>query len=373
MRIAPTIVAVPLLVLLLTWLSLRAANLDAEQFYRALGELDHFSMVEAAVHRDVLNMRIGVLRNYDPLVQEVNALSTSLAQLRETVASDEQTVKVIDRLAQSVRQREALVEKFKSSNALLQNSLAYFSMFSDRLVPADQIESMTPGVGALAAAMLRLTLDTSSTTALAVEDRLNELAREPVSPGDAEAVNALLAHGRLLHDLLPATDAMLKSLCGAPEKANRILVRDLIGAHQEASRATAHRFRVVLYITSLALVAALVYLGLQLQQRASALRRRAAFEHVLAGISIRFLNSRPQHIDRNIDQALAEMAECVGADRAYFAVLGPSPCLHRWSRGDITYPPNWPERAPALAAKFNPAFEGIVQVVDANALARGAE
>ena len=221
--------------------------------------------------------------------------------------------------------------------------------------------------------MLRFTLDTSSTTALAVEDQLNELARQPVSPGDAEAVNALLAHGRLLHELLPATDRMLKSLCGAPEKANRLLVRDLIVAHQAASRATADRFRIVLYITSLTLVAALVYLGIQLQQRAWALRRRAAFEHVLAGISIRFLNSRTTDIDRNIDQALADMAECVGADRAYFAVLGPSPCIHKWNRGDIAFPPNWPDSAPVLAAKFSPAFDSIVQVVDANSLARGAK
>ncbi len=359
MKIAPAFVAVPLLILLLTWLSLRAANLDAELFDHALGELDHFGMVEAGLDRDVLNARSGLLRNYDPLVNEVHAIHASIARLREAVAADEQMVKIVDQLEQSARRREDLIEQFKSSNALLRNSLAYFSMFSDRLVPADQVESLTPGVGALVAAMLRLTLDTSSATALAVQDRLDELSRQPVSPGDADAVQALLAHGRLLHNLLPATDKILKALCSSADKANRKLVRALILSHQDTSRATARLFRIVLYVASLILVAALVYLGMQVRARAFVLQRRAAFEHALAGISIRFLRA-PQNLDANIDQALADMAESIRADRAYFLLSGPAPRLHKWCRPGDSFPPGWPQSAPALAAKSSRNREGVV-------------
>jgi hypothetical protein len=51
------------------------------------------------------------------------------------------------------------------------------------------------------------------------------------------------------------------------------------------------------------LLGALVYLGLQLRARVIALRRRAAFEHVIAGISMRFINAHPQNIDAEKNRA----------------------------------------------------------------------
>src|SRR5260370_30602002 len=80
MRIAPAVAAVPFLILLLTWLSVRAIDTDAERLDLVFGEMDNFGRLEAALHRDVLSARAGVLRNYDPLVQEVDALAASLAR-----------------------------------------------------------------------------------------------------------------------------------------------------------------------------------------------------------------------------------------------------------------------------------------------------
>src|SRR5258708_5090333 len=91
MRVTPAVAIVPILVLLLTWLSLRAINPEAELFDIALGELDRFAMLENALYRDVFTARAGTLRNYDPLVREINALHDSLARLRETAAIDSET------------------------------------------------------------------------------------------------------------------------------------------------------------------------------------------------------------------------------------------------------------------------------------------
>ena len=125
MRIVPAIATVPLLIALLTWLSLHALNTGAERFDRALAEIDHFAMTEASLHRDVLRERAGLLRNYDPLVQEANALDASLDRLRQIMADDAASKSAIDRLAASVGRQENMTEQFKTGNALLQNSLAY--------------------------------------------------------------------------------------------------------------------------------------------------------------------------------------------------------------------------------------------------------
>jgi hypothetical protein len=79
--------AVPLLIALLTWLSIRAIDTDAERFDQALGEMDNFETLEAALYGDVLSARVGILRNYDPLVQETDALDGSVGRLREILTT----------------------------------------------------------------------------------------------------------------------------------------------------------------------------------------------------------------------------------------------------------------------------------------------
>jgi DAHL domain-containing protein len=112
--------AIPLVILLLTWLSLRAADTKADLFDHALTALDRLSMPESALHRDLLSARTGMLRDYDPLVQDVNAVDASLDRLRRTAPVDTATTAVVDRLAASIARQEEMVEQFKSDNALLQ-------------------------------------------------------------------------------------------------------------------------------------------------------------------------------------------------------------------------------------------------------------
>jgi len=162
-------------------------------------------------------------------------------------------------------------------------------------------------ISSAAAAMLHLTLDTSSAAAGEVRDRLDALARQaPAS--DNDSVAPLLAHGRLLHDLLPAVDDTLKAMRAVPRKPEQDALRSMILVRQLASRTSARQFRRVLYGTSLLLVGFLVYLGLRLRSRAKTLQRRAAFEHVIAGISMRFINAQPQNVDAEIERALDDMA-----------------------------------------------------------------
>src|SRR5260370_32197555 len=102
-----------------------------------------------------------------------------------------------------------------------------------------------------------------------------------------------------------------------------------------------------------------------------ALRRRSAFEHLIAGISMRFINVQPQHIDAEIERALADMARCLGSDRAYFVMGGARPRLHLWCEPGTRFPPGWPEPAPALAARFAPVIDGIIRVPRVNRMPIG--
>src|SRR4029077_20102668 len=97
---------------------------------------------------------------------------------------------------------------------------------------ADRHGPLAPAVSALAAAMLQLTLDTSPAAAREVADRLNELAAQPLPIVDPDPVQALLAHGQLLRDLLPTTDGGLKALLDKPSKRQQETIRTMVLAHQ---------------------------------------------------------------------------------------------------------------------------------------------
>jgi signal transduction histidine kinase len=360
--------AIPSVMLLLTWLSSGAVDRAAESFDRALAILDELAVTENALQRDVLTARTGMLRDYDPIVHEVEAEEDALSRLRLGAPTDRAMEATLDRLAASMARQEELVEQFKTDNALLQNSLAYFSFFSSRIESADQ--TALPVFGRLSAAMLRLMLDASEDNARAVDDRLNELSALPQA-GDSRQAQALLAHGRLLHDFLPATDMVLKAIAALPQSQNREDVRAALLQRQIASREKARRFRFTLYAVSLLLVGSLVWLGFQLRKSVRTLHRRAAFEHVIASASMRFVTAEPQETGALIEEALAEMAGCVGADRAYFILAGPAGRIHAWRRADVTFPPDWPDGALSLIADARPDAAGIVHIRDVGELHHG--
>ena len=222
---------------------------------------------------------------------------------------------------------------------------------------------MNPAISAAAAALLQLTLDTSSESAQELKDRLDQLSQQAARRADAAgAVEALVAHGLLLHDLLPSVDDTLRTLRALPRKQDQDALRALIMTRETASRNLARNYRQVLYVTSLLLVAFLVYLGLKLKSRANALQRRAAFEHMIARISMRFINARPQDIGAEIDRAIADMAARLGSDRAYFVMSGPIARVRLWCRPGMNPPAEWPVHATEIAARFGPTTDGIVHV-----------
>src|SRR5262249_10173909 len=158
-----------------------------------------------------------------------------------------------------------------------------------------------------------------------------------------DAVQALLAHGGLLHDLLPTTDGVLRALLDKPSKRRQEAIRTMLVTHQDVLRGTAQRYRLLLYATSLLLLGFLVHFGLKLRSRALALQRRAAYEHVIAGISTRLIDAQPREIDDQINWALAELAHLIHADRAYLVMPSKATEINMWCRERMTFPPGWPE------------------------------
>jgi hypothetical protein len=303
MRTISVIAGVALLSLILTWLSLRAVNGNAETFDKALAEIDRFTEDEGVLRGDLLAARAGLLRNYDPLVLQINAIRGSLDRLHDIAIDEPRLRAAVDQLTNVFERQEQTIEQFKSDNALVQNSLTHFARIGRSLELSGRTTTL-PQISAAVADILHLTLDTSPDVVGEAQDLLDSVAAA-APRAEADQTEALLAHGRLLLRLLPEVDAELKKLNGGADVQSRDALRALVLDRQKVSRTTARHYRFFLYAASLLLTGLLIYFALRLHARVGATRRRAALERVITTISTRFINATPRDTDAGIEQALA--------------------------------------------------------------------
>jgi hypothetical protein len=149
MRVLPGAVGALLLLALLTWLLLRGTDTNAPAYATTLRAFDDFALAEASLDRDLLEARAGLLRDYDALVSSVRAMEDAAARLRSHAQAEGLDAGPTERLAATVAQREELTERFKSSNALLQNSLSYVGLLSTSPAFGAQDARLAPATGAL--------------------------------------------------------------------------------------------------------------------------------------------------------------------------------------------------------------------------------
>jgi len=181
-------------------------------------------------------------------------------------------------------------------------------------------------------------------------------------------------NGRLLHGLLPTTDGVLKALVAIPSKQEHGR-----GPHHglDASGAfEGNGTQIPFYpLRDIAASAWSSDLFRAPSFGRGGLRCNTALrlEHVIATISTRFINAQPPEMGALVEQALAELAERVRADRAYFVMADTSTRIHRWSREGIAFPPGWPDHAFELVGRAGSTTPGIIHVpsVDPSAAWRG--
>jgi signal transduction histidine kinase/CheY-like chemotaxis protein len=304
------------LVVLLTWLLIRGLGPPDPATRAALRALNHYTATQSALHRDLLRARAGLLRNYDPIVAHLAAMDRDLQSIRDKLA-EPATDRLLAPIMADLGDQERHAERFKSGNALLQNSLSYFGLFSSRIMHDPANDALARSVDALSGEMLHLTLDTSAATIADVGAKLRAVriqCRRALCPADAES---LMAHGRLLHDLLPKVDRRLAAIVGTDRSLAVERLRDHLQERIRAAESASVRFRLLLYGASLAFLFFLFKGEVRLRHRAADLRRQVALEHAVASLSARLIGGGA--LTTTLVQAgLVQLAQALGARRAYF-------------------------------------------------------
>ena len=137
-QIMKTIGLTALLLALLVYLLVRSSNPDMQR-HRTMQELMRvLELRNAELTRDALLARAGLLPNYDPLAQDRTNLLDAMAALQalspEATGDAAAALKPLtDALDQALDARLSDIERFKTDDALLRNSVAYLTYTIARL------------------------------------------------------------------------------------------------------------------------------------------------------------------------------------------------------------------------------------------------
>jgi len=285
----------------------------------------------------------------------------------------------LDGMAAVLAEQEALVEDFKSHNALLQNSLMFFGHAIQQFKttgnrPGDAVFAE---VGTLASAMLRFATDPRAANAGDVMASLERLAELPPDAAPV-GVRELVPHGRLIVATLPEVDDYVSRLLAASTAERARALQDVYGEAHADAVARASIFGILLYVVALALVAYVGYLFVRLRANARILRARLDFEGLIAAISAQFINLRGGGVDDGVNHGLARLATHAGVDRAHIVVFGDDEMriCHAWHRPDIEMTGARPDDVLEIALDW--ALEewerqGCVHVPDVQALPESPE
>ena len=229
---------------------------------------------DAELNRDVLMARAGLLPNYDSLPRINASLRKDMQTLRTESGAlgDESASAIVEDVAAletALQLKTDQVEYLKSDNALLRNSLAYFTQIMPRFRARGEASMMD--VALLSHVMLRFVHAPEVNARNEAETALKRLSKSGLTEQD---LKPLTVHGELILELLPRVDSLLQQILAAPTTARVEALQQSILGYTAESEARAQRFRFLLYAVGVLLLGYLLYLLARLRANARELRRK---------------------------------------------------------------------------------------------------
>ena len=266
------------LLLLLTYLLSQSRSPDLARRGRLQEALQTLQLHDTELTRDVLLARAGLLPNYDSLPRIGQELSRTVGVLRTVSAlvagAAPDMRQHVEEAAAALHQKLDLVEYFTSDNALLQNSFAYMTATGQTLGLQIEVEpAVAADLAVLSHALLRFMHTPELSVGKEAEAALTRLSQLPRFQED---LHVLVAHGRLIVEVLPQVDALLRQIIAAPTPAHAEALQEALLQYANRVEARAQRFRVLLYLVAVILLGYLLYQFARLRANAQALRRANA-------------------------------------------------------------------------------------------------
>jgi diguanylate cyclase (GGDEF)-like protein len=189
----------------------QAVDLDAQN--RVMLNLRELEKLDAGWDVDILRSHVGLNPDYDPLTAPLPRMRQLQAQIGAALpmARNAQALAAYKELTAAMREKEELVEQFKSQNAILRNSLMYVPLaitdlktdlngIEAALAPARTVLAMDAALNTLLTDLLRFNLVPDPGQIQRIERNIGAMLvlRAWFSPHVRERVEALAGHARAI-------------------------------------------------------------------------------------------------------------------------------------------------------------------------------
>ena len=268
-------------------------------------------VLDATLNQDVLKSRYGQLTHYDPLVTalaELKRLQNHLQDIPPFIdkAGQIDIQRRLDDHAALLAQKESLLERFKSRNAVLNNSLSYFPIITTELLAQATSSPSDRELAAHLENLLRevLIYNLTSRQALGsqiqtrVEMILSHRARHSPSVDGAD-LDIVIAHVKTILKNKPQVDAVTTEILVVPTSQANDELYAAYNQHYEQALRTVNRYRLYLSLFSVMLLGYIAYIIVKLRNTTRALNAANA--------------SLEQRVQERTDELLKSNAELENA------------------------------------------------------------
>jgi PAS domain S-box-containing protein len=271
------------MIALMTFLFVKTNVIESGAHNEFSERLRHLKELNATLDKDVLESRYGLMTAYDRLTYESAELDKLQAELASVPAfmepvKREAIVSLLGESSSLQNKKKELIERFKSRNAIINNSLRYFPVAtSDVLKDAGgdpETQKDTAPLNDLLRDILTYYLLTDSELKPSIArqiEHLEELKDPGSGSGGKGNINITLSHARTIVKLKPEVDDLVTQIVSLPTDAKiEEIIKTYDSFYKESSQ-VAGTYRLLLYILSVFLLAYVTFIIFKLKKATSAL------------------------------------------------------------------------------------------------------
>jgi len=262
-------------VLLLAFLFVKSRVVDFATHERFTRNLRRLQEVDTTLNQDILKVRDGLLAYYDTLVTASNELDRLSHDIRRSIppfidARGQQHMRQrLDAYAEALASKLRNLERFKSDNAILKNSLQYFPLAATEVAEAarDRLLEQEPvaELNHLLRDLLVYNLLVREDLTRHLQTRIDSLLQNRdafASAVERPKLDAVLAHAQKILKYVPRVNGLIAELLAPPLTQRGDALYTAYNHHYERALQTAEAYRLVFYLSSVALLVYIAYIGM---------------------------------------------------------------------------------------------------------------
>jgi len=246
-----------------TWLFIKADDVSPEEHYAYMQSLRRVQQADVELNAAVLASYADLLLNYDPLVRHVGEIRNEQAELQRIPSSLPENARaqlkaLVARLIASQQEKDADVDSFQRSNAILRNSESYFPQAAENLLQSRAVRD-AGDFEHFVRHLLGLSRGVQVDQPDILGQELAELRRKMIRTDGPLSVNQLLVHAEVIINRRPEVDALVERIMRS-SSADLLeqVTRTYIQGHEDALRIAGY-YRQLLYLVSLLLIVYAIY------------------------------------------------------------------------------------------------------------------